>query len=111
MHLCFLSKQNFSSARTFHFGLINFDVYSGFPVCRMYWDHRLECRRWRLASKEAEAPPLDDCTVLEIDKHGVELKGTLGPSTPSTAPSRRFASCKLKWPESSGKNSLLSALT
>ena len=72
MHLCFLSKQNFSSARTFHFGLINFDVYSGFPVCRMFWDHRLECRRWRLASKEAEAPPLDDCAVLEIVKHGVE---------------------------------------
>ena len=57
---------------------------------------------------DAEAPLLDECARLDTLNRRVVLKGRLGPSTPSTAPNRRCASCRWKCPESSGKKARLS---
>lgn len=56
-----------------------------------------------LELKEAEAPEPDDCAVLETVRRGLGGDTKFDPSTKSTAPNKRFASWRLKWPESSGK--------
>ena len=56
-----------------------------------------------LELKEGEAPEPDNSAVLETVRHGLGDDTKFDPSTKSTAPNKRFASWRLKWPESSGK--------
>ena len=61
-----------------------------------------------LELKEAEAPEPDDCVVVETVRRGLGGDTKFDHSTKSTAPNKRFASWRLKWPESSGKKARLS---